>query len=420
MSLLIGVSFAVVAVLLYRVKGSGTVLFPPALMAMYWAVIVSLTGLIGFKDVRLRPEALLVFSLGVVFFVVGSLPALLFGQMHARRSVKRALSATRRVAAQKAIFAFSVIAILALCWYVAVLVPLAKQIAYGTLWQSMRLASQTYAQSVVPLQFCESIFSISSVLASLAAWLYNGSRRDAFAIAAAGTAPLAAGLITFSKTNVAALLVGVLAILWFRRAIAPKVVVLGACALIGSFVLIMFALSSGTQVAGPYWFLDRLSTYFLGGPVGFSEIMNNAQQVGQPGLSYGFALQFLQRLGLYSGAPDFVLGYFSPEFGNVYTWFYAYWLDSTWLGVLIVSMFAGLICTASYVGAQRGNPIAGVAMGRVTYAILNSANGDLLFLSATPWLLIVIVVAIVTHLPVQRHQVRWRRRASIPRPVTHE
>ncbi len=118
------------------------------------------------------------------------------------------------------------------------------------------------------------------------------------------------------------------------------------------------------------------------------------------GLSLRFFTQAASSFGADITLPNIVLGYFSDVLGNIYTIYFAYWLDWGWWGILIISFIMGSLCTAVYRFARMGNPAAGVAFGLVTGSILNSATGDGIFGSSVPWLLILSVVGFLWNVPI--------------------
>jgi hypothetical protein len=80
-----------------------------------------------------------------------------------------------------------------------------------------------------------------------------------------------------------------------------------------------------------------------------------------------------------------------------------------------MAFFAGFFCTSMYLIARKGNPLGGVSIGIVAGAILNSATGDWIFLSATPWLLLFLIVFILWNMPILVfHSVASDRPASSP------
>jgi hypothetical protein len=144
---------------------------------------------------------------------------------------------------------------------------------------------------------------------------------------------------------------------------------------------------------------ENIAVYFLGGPAGFAQVMGAPTTVGEPGLSLRFFTQLARSLGADIALPDNILGYYREGMGNVYTIYFAYWLDGGWWGVVIMTFVAGALCTSVYVWARRGNPLAGAAFGLVTGSILTSTIGDGIFGSSVPWLLLLAVVGLLWSVP---------------------
>jgi oligosaccharide repeat unit polymerase len=211
-------------------------------------------------------------------------------------------------------------------------------------------------------------------------------------------------ILTFSRTPIYMLLAGVVAIMAFRGTIRLRTVSLLAS--LGTFLVLVLGavLGKGPEFDSGksplYAVVENLAIYFVGGPVGFGHAMDTPTSVGEPGLSLRFFTQAIASFGADISLPNIVLGYLGDVLGNVYTIYFAYWLDWGWWGVITMASLAGFFSTAIYTMARRGNPYAGVGMGLVTGAILNSATGDWIFLTSIPWMLLVLLVYFLWSIPI--------------------
>jgi oligosaccharide repeat unit polymerase len=195
-------------------------------------------------------------------------------------------------------------------------------------------------------------------------------------------------------------------ILFFRRMIPTWFAIVGVIALLAGGIALGSALGKGLESSGGSSLIgsiaENIGIYFVGGPVGFAHIMDRPEYVGEYGLSLRIFTQALHSFGFNITLPHNILGYDRLELGNVYTMYFAYWLDWRWAGVIAIGCAYGAVSTWLYVHARRGNPIAGVGMGLVFPSIINSATGDGLFFSSIPWLLIAVIVGSLWKAPAPR------------------
>jgi hypothetical protein len=139
--------------------------------------------------------------------------------------------------------------------------------------------------------------------------------------------------------------------------------------------------------------------YFVGGPVGFSRVMDDPGVVGDPGLSLRLVKQVASWVGISTQMPESVNGYITTDLGNVYTFYYPYWYDGRWLAVILASLAAGLVSTVTHIAARLGSPIAGACFGVVVGAILTSAVGDGIFATPMQWLLVAALGWLLWRIP---------------------
>jgi len=385
------VVFAVLILALITRRIGGSWFFPPAIYSLYWALIMLASRFPIVSKGDLTPEAMLVFLAGAYCFAIGGIfPIALTKPI---RAAPTRLSEKRIRVAQIVIIASSAILIIMVPFFVRSIQQLANALRIDSFAIGSRYILGLPDHGGIPRIF-RSWTSLTVILAFCAAWQYHGSPRDRLTLGAAVIAPLTMNILTFGRTPVFMLVIGVLAILLLRKEIGTaKAAVIFLCTLLIFFGMGV-ALKKGPKVnAGESTFsasISNLAVHHLSGPVGFGQVMDNPELVGEKGLSLRFFTQMLNSFGYKDTLPDNVLGYIGSDLGNVYTWYFAYWLDGRWLGVVLFSLLGGFISSLVYLFALRGNFMAGVAWGLVTSAILDSAVIDLLFGSAVPWLLIAI------------------------------
>jgi oligosaccharide repeat unit polymerase len=395
--LIASLSMLSLAVLSYREAHSW--LFPPALFSLYWAIVIGVSAVVRYGGDPLSLDALFVFMAGCLVFSAGGWVAVL--SLGTGGRVWR-VDARRKRFVQMCIVAYSA-GLLALTPFFAIAIYRAgASLDIEILAVAARTAFLESGRAGIP-RFYLSLTSVGSVLAYIAAWMYDGSRRDKGILLLAVLAPLAMSVLTFSRSPVYALIVGVFSIMVFRRTMRPRTALggisIGTMLAVAMGVMLGKGPEFGPGVSPVYAVAENLAVYFLGGPVGFSQVMGIPISVGEPGLSLRFFTQLAQSLGADIALPDHILGYYREGMGNVYTIYFAYWLDGGWWGVVVMSFLAGALCTSVYVWAMMGNPVAGAAFGLVTGSILTSAIGDGIFGSSVPWLLFLAVVGILWSVP---------------------
>jgi oligosaccharide repeat unit polymerase len=399
LELLLGCALLLLAVGAYKLGRS--LLYPAFVFTFVWAILVIGSVVLPIGHYALSMDALLVFVLGPVAFVLaGGLISVVFFKK--RSWVGPQIASRRKRRMQAFIIIYGIGLLLLIPFFIQALNAAGTAFGASSFAVTARAVLSQPNRAGVP-QYFQSLTSIGMVLAYYAAWLYEGSRRDKVVLALGLLGPLVMNTLTFARSPVYGLLVGTAAILIFRRKLSRAFITLGIVTTLVLAVAMGSLLGKGPDFeAGnspAIAILRNAATYFIGGPVGFSQIMAQPTLVGEPGLSVRFFTHPATYLFPDLKVPNNVLGNVSDDLGNVYTVYYAYWLDGGWVGVALFALLAGLACTTVYEAAKRGNPIAGVALGPMTAALVTSAYGDELFGSSVPWLLISGVGCLLWYLP---------------------
>jgi oligosaccharide repeat unit polymerase len=387
-------------------------LFPPSMYALYWGIVLVASTIITIGTNRLTAEATQVFLVGAYCFALGGIIAL--GVVGSSRKSSIEISNKRKRIVRIIIVAFALGVVVLVPFFINAIRQIANSLRIDSFAMGSRFVLGLPDRGGISRVF-RAFTSVAGVLAYYAAWQYSGSRRDRITLGIAIIAPLAMHTITFARTPIFTLIVGVLAILTLRGRIRrTKIVIVLLLALILSLGM-GAALNKGPEFGSgdsPIMAIVRnLATYYVGGPIGFGQVMDVGELVGQKGISLRFFTQALNSLGAKIDIPSNVLGYAGGDIGNVYTIYFAYWLDWGWLGIIIFSILAGLVSSTVYLLARRGNCIAGAAFGLVMSSLLDSAAVDILFGSAIPWLLIGMVgwILFYVQLPHSERRVQTKR-----------
>ena len=375
-------------------------LFPPAIYALYWCVIVLSSIVVPYEGYSLSLQSLLVFLVGCIGFWIGGYSAV--GCLGGKAK-SNSISHQRKDFMQKCILIYGIF-----------LLSLSPLLVYNIRHAADFLGVEHFAVAAriafgeadrvgIPRYF-QSFASVGSITCYIAAWLFDSSTRAKFTLAISLIAVLFMNVLTFSRTPIYMQVIGVLVIMLFRRTISAKVVLVSVALMVFLGLAIGVVLGKGPDfgsIDGPvYAILGSITMYVAGGPLGFAQVMNDPSSVGESGLSLRFFSQPFQSIGVNIELPSNVLDYVSPVLGNIYTIYYAYWLDWGWVGIICMSFAAGFLSTVAYIFARRQNPIAGVALGRLTGAVFYTTIGDELFGSAVPWVLVVVITWFLWRCPI--------------------
>jgi oligosaccharide repeat unit polymerase len=381
-------------------------LFPPACFGITWAGYLVYGLLVSFGDLRLTPSSLVVFVVGAAMVLVSSM--LVWIRWRLPPSVHPTpvvIAPDRGILMRRVVIAYSVGLFLVLPSFIGEIRSAMLELDIEDFAVAGRTIRTGEGIDLVP-RFYQSLISVGSVLTLLMAWIYDGRRRDRWLFALSLASTLALLIPTFGRTPIFVLVLGAGSILFFRRMIPTWFAIVGVVALLAGGIAIGSALGKGLASSGSSSLIasvaENIGIYFVGGPVGFAHVMERPESVGEHGLSLRIFTQALQSFGFDITLPHNILGYDRMELGNVYTMYFAYWLDWRWVGVIVVGFGYGAVATWLYTHARRGNPIAGVGMGLVFPSIINSATGDGMFASSIPWLLIAVIVGSLWKLPVPR------------------
>jgi oligosaccharide repeat unit polymerase len=384
----------------------GRWLYPPAVFALAWSFCIGSGLFLRFGALRFSSDALLVFALGGVLAVAAGIATTILLRRDVVGNVQDAAPAV--ATSVRVTIAFSGFVLLVLIpSFLGALRDATAMLGIDDLATGARTAL-SFNLDLVPRRFATAA-SLGTTVSYFAAAIYDGRPRDRVLLLLAIGAPLALIVPTFSRTPLVTLTVGVLGILAARRRVPWTAAGISFVVVLAGAIAMGSALGKGpdsTGTSGVAALVRNLGIYFVGGPLGFSEVMPVPGAVGEHGLGWRFISQPLQSLGFIARIPDNVLGEFRFELGNVYTMYFAYWLDFGWSGIILVALVTGSATAALYEGAIRGSLFCLAGLGIVYPSIINVATGDGLFATAMPWILL---AALTVAFQVGGQLVRWVR-----------
>lgn len=377
-------------------------LFPPTLFCLVWGGVLISTAALRYGDLRVTSPALLIFLLGALVLTVSS--ACTFAIANDRVRVAAPLTPAQLSFATRAILVFNLGLVVVIPSFAGTLARAASDLGIENLAAGARLALGGYSDLVVIPHWYQSVATLGAVLACFAAWMYDGTRRGRWILGLSLPGPFIMAGLTFARSPVIALAIGVLTILAIRRTVRFAAIGTATMLAVGVAVGMGAILEKGPSSVGGESFLhavaQNVGLYFTGGILGFSAILDQPYSVGEPGLmTLGF-VQLANWFGAGLPIPHNILGYVSEDVGNVYTAYFGYWADGGWTGVCLYAACVGVFSTFLYIRARRGYPIAGVAFGTCVFGLIFSTTADQFFGSFIPWIIVAVVVGGLTSLPM--------------------
>jgi oligosaccharide repeat unit polymerase len=404
------------------VRYGRSVLFPPASLAIIWAVTLLAIWMCGDIYYPLTSTANQIVLAGVFAFSAGgfcamAVPCRVQGPLDAVR-------ARRRTQVDRWLSAAGIVLLLNIPFSYLYYRQLSSSLApRESLWRQIRIAtSKANISGQGPLSIESFILPFLTIIALIAVYEYadTGRRkiRTIFLVLLAGGYQLLNG----ARSEVLLLLISSIVILWLTRG-APPLRLLGIMALLFVLVFSVGQISMSKYGAAPQATLadnlprvaEGFGTYWLGGIIAFDQNRQN------PELRYGwdlgkFAKRILNRFGASYSERDRNLEYtkISPtQVTNVYTAFLPYYMDHGGMyGVIGLMFLVGSLSTYVYRCAIHGNCWAVFTLGAFVYATVMTIFSEEFFAQIMFWIKAGGVSTLVYFAPsITRH-------AAVRRPNT--
>jgi len=373
-----------------------SVLFPPASLAIVWAVTLLAIWICGDIYYPLTDTANQIVLTGVFAFSVGgfcamAVPCRVQGPMVA-------VPARRRTQVDRWLTAAGILLLLNIPFSYLYYKQLSSSLApRESLWRQIRIASsKANISGQGPLSIEPFILPFLTIIALIGVYEYadTGRRkiRTIFLVLLAGGYQLLNG----ARSEVLLLLISSIVILWLTRG-APPGRLLGIMGLLFLLVFSVGQISMSKYGADPEASLadnlprvaEGFGTYWLGGIIAFDQNRQN------PELRYGwdlgkFAKRILNRFGATYSERDRNLEYtkISPtQVTNVYTAFLPYYMDHGGIAGVIGLMFlVGFLSTYVFRCAIHGNCWAVFTLGAFVYATVMTIFSEEFFAQIMFWI----------------------------------
>ena len=414
---------------LAMVRYGRSVLFPPATLAIVWAITLFAVWLCGDVYFPLTATADAIVLTGVLAFSLGGVTAVATPLWRGRTLA--AVTATRRIQVDRWLNASVIVFVVNIPLSYLHFRQLSETIApRQSAWRQLRIAvSKANISGHDALSFESFFLPVLSIGALIAVYEHADTGRRMGRALLLVLMAAAYQLINGARSEVLLLLISSVVILWLKRGAAPR-------RLLGMMILLFLLVFSLGQISmGKYGASSRASltdniphvargfaTYWLGGIIAFDQNRQN------PELRYGWDLgKFYKRIANRFGADyserDRNLEYtkISPtQITNVYTAFLPYYMDHGGMAGVIALMFlVGFLSAYVYRCAIHGNCWAVFTLGAFVYATIMTIFSEEFFAQITFWIKVGGVSTLVYFAPsITRHaRARWSDTdASEPQP----
>lgn len=362
---------------------SRNLLYPPVLFAGVWLISIIGLAISGDTLYPVSAETLLVFICGALFFSVGGLVVISSSANNRNKCISFNIMTEVRI--HRFLDALLVFLLFGLPIY------------WFTITKNVDLSSQLFLveQRVIAVEHTEynplgNFVIIATFLALFMNLADDGSFRRRWRFAVAILLALVYGGMTGTKGNAVTLLL-TLAFTSFIRAGRINLKILG---IVLSLAGIIFAIGL-SLVNFAYMDLDismdsmrliaeTMQNYWLGGLVAFERVVQTPESLLSNHHLNRFFLETANKFG-----ADFYVPSIHPYFtsisdtqdANVYTIYFSYFKDFSWIGVGFGMSMLGLVLTWIYCIAIRGNTIAMMFYGMNASGILLSIQAEKIILN---------------------------------------
>jgi oligosaccharide repeat unit polymerase len=381
-------------------------LFPPALFSAVW--LASLVGLLlcGELFFPVSASAILVFLLGAMAFLAGSIVGLLpvnFG-IASRNCLN--LSSSSQPTTIFLDFLFIVLLIgLPLYWrQIGTLLDVEND---EFMFRGIRTALVERGNESAPLGLIGNFAVLAYCLALAAFYEMDGTNAGRIRMVASVLLALVYGLMSGTKGSAVVLLLTLFFISWIKSGelnVARLFMLIGGTSVVFGIGLLLVNLvylsltefGSTAQQLG-----ETILNYWLGGLVGFQRIVEdvNAMESSQP--VERFFLELSRSLGWNVYVPNLHAEYTNvgPTLeSNTYTLYFTYFKDFGWIGTALWMSFLGCVLTYFYrVSLQKG-PNGTLLYSMMCVAIVLSFHAEHFFLGLNGYIKAIVFFYIAFNL----------------------
>ncbi len=387
--------FALLVMALMNFCVCKSVLFPPFVFCASWAMVIF--GLETVKDVYypVTSRTLWIYIVGAVAFSAGGLIAALL-KVPAPK-VETGGATPHHI--QMLLGGTLILALLLLPLYWEYLMQLTGGIS-ATFWKDLRMATLERENSdeplSAPLNLTVSLTPIFSILAMVSVYEFCRSGKQLFRTAALVAVALIYQLGSTARSQVLTLLLGLFSCIWFRYPkLAMKWGAIGAIAFALLFGVNQISMEKvGARADAPLVenlpkVVEGLALYSEGSLVAFETAVRNPGLIPNNWKLYRYFIRTLNKFGMDIEQPTAFLAYTSISNDvqvNVYTIYFAYYMQYGILGTIIIMAALGFIMTYIFRKASTNDPQYVLLFGSALYGILMTFFAEEFFLELGFWI----------------------------------
>jgi oligosaccharide repeat unit polymerase len=386
----------------YRVSRS--VLYPPALLASTWTILLALVLVAGDMYYPISSPTMIVYLAGVAAFSVGA-----FFSMH---FFSQALAVAPRVVRRPSGLILTgglilLVAVLPLYWNH--IQDLAAASSSEDFWRSVRMESILEGDDWSIKTFLTLVWEGCSVLAVLLAVTAvaenDGSRFSRIRMFLLIAIAALYGMMAGASSGAVSLVLGLIGVDAIRhRGLRTRTIVVCLTVALVSFAVVATVLSKGSiessasiseNVSGT---VELVGVYVLGGVVAFDSVVQYPASITPVWSMWRVFQLTANKFGASFDVPSIHAEYtdISDDYnGNVYTMYFSYYPDYGLAGVCVIMVILGALLTAIYQKAIHGNPRAVVLYAFVFSGMVLSGFSESFFLGANFWFKAILYTMLV-------------------------
>jgi oligosaccharide repeat unit polymerase len=377
----------------YRVSRS--VLYPPALFALTWTILLALLLAAGDMYYPISPPTMIVYLAGVAAFSVGAFFSTHFFTQALAGSAPRVSRRPGGLILTGGLILL--VAVLPLYWdYIQ---NLAAAAASGDFWRTVRQESIAQGDDWSLKTLVTLVWEACSVLAVLLAVTAvaenKGSRFSRIRMILLIAIALLYGMMAGMSGGAVSLALGLIGIDAIRHGgLRTRIIVIGLTVALVSFALVAAFLSKGNTETSASLSenvsstVDLVGVYVLGGVVAFDAVVQYPASITPVWSMWRVFQLTANKFGASFDVPPIHAEYtdISDDYnGNVYTMYFSYYPDYGLVGVCVIMLILGAVVTVIYHKAVHGNPRAVVLYAFVFSGIVLSGFSEYFFLAANFW-----------------------------------
>lgn len=382
---------------------------PAVAISTVWALTFFFLVVAGGQFYGISVPALLIYTLGLVTFSLGSF----LGQcipLQARKASTYGHHNDRVI-----LWLFFLILLLGVPFYIAFIRQFSSAVLFSpTFFLELRMAMLVQSRELMRAPLINNLVTLSTITAVLAFALSESGRRWRLLVAGIVALAFFYNLLTSAKASVLNLLVMLFAIYCLQRRRLPKLALLITIALIVVIfgtVTVQRMRSIGADFrsfaeAGQIT-LVQISNYLASGPVGFSVYLDHPQSVPAVWSPWRFFERTANYFGHYFDVPDLNAAYVQIGRGlyyNTYTAFFSYYPPYGMLGVAGFMLALGTGAGAAFRRARQQRLLWQLLYAAIFYGVLMTIFNESLLLALNFTIKLLVVAAAVGFL----RRLRWR------------